>query len=66
MNTKVNITDFDFTIASYGRYNVTYTSPVTGKQWTAAITDMELIDATKNAVDPRRCGLEQLKRVCKR
>lgn len=64
--TKTNIWDFDFQQKGYGRYEVTYTSPVTGKKWSSEITDMELIDATKNACDPKRCDLEQLKMVCKR
>ena len=38
---------------------------VTGKQWTAKTNDMPLIDATKNADEPKRRDLETLKRVCK-
>ena len=34
MKTKTTISDFQFRIAGYGHYKVTYTSPVTGKQWT--------------------------------
>ena len=66
MKTKETIYNFDFQQKGYGRYEVTYTSPVTGKKWTAEITDMELIDSTKNADDPKRCDLEELKRACKR
>lgn len=65
MATKTTIYDFDFEFAGYGHYKVTYTSPVTGKSWTAKTNDMPLIDATKNADDPKRCDLETLKRVCK-
>lgn len=65
MDTKTTIYDFDFEIAGYGHYKVTYTSPVTGKKWTAKTNDMQLIDATKNADEPKRKGLEELKRVCK-
>lgn len=66
MKTKTTISDFQFRIAGYGHYKVTYTSPVTWKQWTAITNDMELIDATKNADEPKRQDLETLKRVCKR
>ena len=37
---KISITDFEFKVTGYGHYNVTYTSPVTGKQWTTGIDDM--------------------------
>lgn len=66
MRAKTTINDFRFEFTGYGHYKVTYTSPTTGKQWTKTITDMPLIDATKNADDePKRCDLETLKRVCK-
>ena len=51
---KTTIYDFDFEIAGHGYYKVTYTSPVTGKQWT-----------TKNAEEQKRKDLEELKRICK-
>lgn len=65
MATKTTIYDFNFEFAGYGHYKVTYTSPVTGKKWTAKTNDLPLIDATKNADEPKRNDLEQLKRVCK-
>lgn len=65
MRTKTEITDFRFEFAGYGHYKVTYTSPVTGKQWTVTTSNMPLIDATKNADEPKRCDLETLKSVCK-
>ena len=65
MRAKTTISDFRFECAGYGHYKVTYTSPVTGKQWTAKTNDMPLIDATKNADEPNRRDLETLKRVCK-
>lgn len=54
MRAKTTISDFRFEFAGYGHYKVTYTSPVTGKQWTAKTNDMPLIDATKNADEPKR------------
>lgn len=65
MAAKINITDFRFQLAGYGHYRVTYTSPATGKQWSATTNDMPLIDATKNADEPKVKDLEALKRVCK-
>ena len=63
---KTKITDFKFTPAGYGHYSVTYTSTVTGKQWSRVANNMELIDATKNTEEPKTKDLEALKRMCKR
>ena len=65
MKTRISITDFTFRIVGYGRYKVTYTSPVTGKSWTTETNDMMLIDATKNADEPKKKDLEILKWRCK-
>lgn len=65
MKTSISISDFSFEFQGRGAYNVTYTSCVTGKSFTNRTTNMPLIDATKNSDDPKKCDLEQLKRVCK-
>lgn len=66
MKTKrIKITDFSFMPSGYGHYRVTYTSPVTGKSWTTVTNDMPLIDATKNADEPKQIDLNGLKRMCK-
>lgn len=65
MKRKTTIYDFYFSPSGYGHYKVTYTSPVTGKQWTVITDDMILIDATKNADEPKKKDLERLKRLCK-
>lgn len=65
MRTKTQISDFNFRPCGYGQYNVTYTSPATGKQWSTRITDMTVIDATKNANEPKRKDLDTLKWYCK-
>lgn len=57
---RLSITDFQFKQTYYGRYEVTYTSPKIGKQWKTSITDMKLIDATKNAEEPRQFDLRRL------
>lgn len=62
---KITIYDFSFIPSGYGHYKVIYTSPVTGKQWTVITNDMTLIDATKNADEPKKKDLERLKRLCK-
>lgn len=62
---KIELSDFTFRICGYGRYRVVYKSPVTGKEWSTIIEDMTLIDATKNADQPKRKDLEALKRKCK-
>lgn len=67
MKTQIRLSDFIFKMVGYGHYKVTYTSPVTNKQWSRIITDMTLIDATKNADDyPKIKDLNHLKKIVKR
>lgn len=61
----INISDFSFMPSGYGHYQVTYTSPVTGKSWTIVTSNMPLIDATKNADEPKKKDLNYLKSICK-
>lgn len=65
MKNKMKITDFTFKFSGYGHYEVTYTSPVTYKRFTTITNNMPLIDATKNAEEPKICDMEALKRLCK-
>jgi hypothetical protein len=65
INNKINITDFNFEFSGYGHYKVTYTSPKTGKEWRKTITNMELIDATKNEDYPKLKNLIELKSTIK-
>jgi len=66
MKQSISISDFNFEIAGYGHYRVTYTSPVTGKSWTTVTNNMPLIDKTKNAdEEPKKCDLNDLKKLCK-
>lgn len=62
---KTLITDFRFEFAGYGHYRVTYTSPISGKQWSTVISNMGLIDSTKNADKPRQRDINLLKNLCK-
>jgi len=66
MKNSINISDFSFSPSGFGHYRVTYTSPVTGKSWWNTTSNMPLIDATKNADEPKIKDLTILKRVCKR
>ncbi len=63
--TKTSISDFDFKPSGYGHYKVTYTSPKTNKSWSATISHMPLIDATKNSEQPTQKNLNYLKSICK-
>lgn len=65
MSTKISVSDFSFSPSGYGHYKVTYTSPVTGKMWSTVTNNMPLIDATKNADEPKKSDLEALKFTCK-
>jgi hypothetical protein len=65
MKNQITITDFNFEFTGYGHYKVTYTSPVTGKQWKTTTTNMQLIDDTKNSDMPKVKDLNQLKAICK-
>jgi hypothetical protein len=65
MKTKTQLSDFKFEFVSYGHYKVTYTSPVTGRQWTTTTSYMWLTDPTKNADKPKQKDLNELKALCK-
>ena len=65
MSSKIQLSDFKFVFAGYGHYKVTYTSPITGKQWTTTTNNMPLIDLTKNADYPKIKDLNRLKFTCK-
>ncbi len=62
---SINVNDFRFMPSGYGHYKVTYTSPLTGKQWSKVTSNMPLIDATKNSDEPRQTDLNDLLRLCK-
>lgn len=57
--------DFNFQMQGYGAYKVEYTSPKTGKVWSKIITDMQVIDATKNTDDPKIKDIKELIRIVK-
>ena len=57
--------DFNFKFTAHGHYKVTYFSPNTTKNWSKTITDMQIIDLTKNEDDPKQKDLKNLKEICK-
>lgn len=57
---------FSFKFAGAGHYWVTYTTPWRGDYWKALITDMTIIDATKNAEWAKGVDIEHLRNVVKR
>lgn len=65
MKNSIKLSDFSFKLVGYGHYKVTYTSPTTGKNWTATTNNMPLIDATKNSDNPKKSDLQKLQRLCK-
>lgn len=65
MTQKISISDFSFLPSGFGHYKVTYTSPTNGKEWAKVTNNMPLIDATKNADEPKRKDLEELKYLVK-
>lgn len=65
MKNKTQLSDFTFTFSGYGHYLVTYTSPKTGKTWSKMITDMTIIDDTRNADDPKQKDIDRLKKIVK-
>ena len=62
---ETQISDFRFELVAYGRYRVIYQSPVTGAKWIGYVADMSMIDATKNADNPKQKDLDMLKWLCK-
>lgn len=56
---------FSFRFAGFGQYVVTYTTPTRGDYWRACVTDMSLIDDTKNAEEPTGAALRRLRDAVK-
>lgn len=61
----ISLTDFSFVKDSCGHFFVRFTSRNTRKSWVALVTDMTMIDSTRNSEDPRRADLVRLRRHCK-
>lgn len=65
MKNSICISDFSFMFSGYGHYKVTYTSPITGKEWTATTNNMYIIDMCKGNWDAKKVHLNTLRRICK-
>lgn len=61
-----NLSAFTFHFLSAGHYKVTYKTPFRGDYWVCLITDMTLIDATKNADYAKGVDIKHLRDVVKR
>ena len=57
--------NFSFQYANYGIWKVTYISPKTGERWSAGVSDLDLIERTKNARFQKEADLMKLGRLCK-
>lgn len=57
--------NFMFQYANYGIWKVTYISPKTGERWSAGVTDLDLIERTKNTRFPKSEDLLKLLSICK-
>jgi hypothetical protein len=64
-NNSISLSDFSFMPSGYGHYQVTFRSRKTNKSWTTVTNNMPLIDATKNADEPKIKDLISLKEMCK-
>ena len=62
---KISRLDFTFCPLPYGHYSVIYTTPKTRKNYYKVISNMRLIDATKNEESPKKCDLIELRRTIK-
>lgn len=51
---------FDFKFKSYGTYEVRFTYPKRGDYWVGIVTQMPLIDDTKNEEEPLQSALKHL------
>ena len=60
-----DLSNFSFLLVGSGHYRVTYKT-WRGDFWRALITDMTIIDATKNAEWAKVADIKHLRNLCKR
>ena len=65
MKQNLSISDFTFRFMYPGHYRVTYTTPIRGLKYSNVITDMTIIDDTKNSDNPTQKNLKHLRNLCK-
>lgn len=63
---NLDLSGFTFKFVGYGHYQVIYQTPIRGDWWRALITDMTLIDATKNCECPKVKDIKSLRTIVKR
>ena len=61
-----DLSQFTFSFRGKGAYMVSYTTPSRGDYWVAYVTDMPLIDATKNAEYATTTAIRQLRMLVRR
>lgn len=61
-----DLSNFTFHFVGAGHYRVTYFTPRRGDCWVCTITDMQLIDDTKNAEWAKGIDIERLRNFVKR
>ena len=62
MTKKITLSDFTFRFSGYGLYIVHYFSPIKKIEYKGIITDMQIIDKTKNCDNPKAKNLRLLKK----
>ena len=61
----MTLQDFNFKFTGAGHYKVSYSSPQGKRQYSKTITDMTIIDRTKNAEEVKQKDLKELYRQIK-
>lgn len=61
----MTLQDFNFKFAGAGHYKVSYSSPQGKRKYSKTITDMTIIDRTKNAEEVKQKDLKELYRQIK-
>ena len=59
-----DLSQFSFNFSGYGHYRVVYTTPSMRYMYIATISDMTVIDATKNAECAKLDDILNLRRIC--
>lgn len=65
INNRISKSDFNFLKVGYGRWEVTYTSPVTGKEWRTETTDTRIVDDILHEDEPTQRRMNEVKKFVK-
>lgn len=64
MSNKLTLSQFSFQFYGHGHYLVVYTTK-TGREYKTVISDMTIIDNTKNSDSPKQKDLKDLAFICR-